>query len=59
MRFRGLFLIISFRMRIGNTLLREMAVHGDAEELSYYLFLKEHGKNDIVEHHKGTSFICS
>ncbi|KIJ38999.1 hypothetical protein M422DRAFT_230846 [Sphaerobolus stellatus SS14] len=40
------------KMRIANTLVREMAIHGDAEELSYYKFLAEHGKGDVVQHSK-------
>ncbi|KAF8501831.1 hypothetical protein JB92DRAFT_2833702 [Gautieria morchelliformis] len=40
------------RMRIANTLVREMAVHGDAEEISYYNYLEAQGKKDVVEHSK-------
>jgi len=31
-----------------------MAIHGDAEELSYYRFLAERGKGDLVESSKCT-----
>ncbi|GJJ08792.1 hypothetical protein Clacol_003011 [Clathrus columnatus] len=39
-------------MRIANTLIREMAIHGDAEEISYYNFLEKHEKSDVVKHNK-------
>ena len=40
---------------IANTLVREMAIHSDAEEISVYNRYKEIGLGDTAEHNKGMS----
>ncbi|PSR73286.1 hypothetical protein PHLCEN_2v10856 [Hermanssonia centrifuga] len=39
---------------IANTLIREMAIHSDAEEISVYNDYKKLGLGDTAEHNKGT-----
>jgi hypothetical protein len=46
-------------MKIANTLIREMATHGDAEELSYYKFMEKKGETGLVEHNKGSHLSSS
>jgi hypothetical protein len=40
---------------LANTLIREMAVHSDAEEVSVYNDYIEHGLEDAAAHNKGES----
>ena len=40
---------------IANTLIREMAIHSDAEELSVYKEYARLGLGDTAEHNKGAS----
>ena len=43
------------KKNIANTLIREMAIHGDAEEMSIYTQYAKMGMGDAAEHNKGTS----
>ncbi|KAI0082150.1 hypothetical protein K474DRAFT_830981 [Panus rudis PR-1116 ss-1] len=43
---------VALKAKIANTLIREMAIHGEAEEISVYNKLAEYGMFDEVEHDK-------
>ena len=45
---------VDMKKAIANTLVREMSMHGDAEEMSIYLKYKELGLASEAEHNKGT-----